>query len=115
MSSNEQYKSLYDYRGQASRQSGLGKQVNDAAKAKGIKIIYEPLPEHLVREEYKTVATYPVSFLDEYFGNESKPEVSSATRGDILQRLVDLETQFKQLSAKIDTLITKETYDDLPF
>jgi hypothetical protein len=115
MSSNEQYKSLYDYRGQASRQSGLGKQVNDAAKAKGIKIIYEPLPEHLVREEYKTVATYPVSFLDEYFGNESKPEVSSATRGDILQRLVDLETQFKQLSAKIDTLIMKEIHDDLSF
>jgi hypothetical protein len=115
MMSNDQYKSLYDYRGQASRQTGLGKQVNDAAKAKGIKIIYEPLPEHLVREEYKMVATYPVSFLDEYFGNEAKPEVSSATRGDILQRLVDLETQFKQLSNKIDTLITKETYDDLPF
>jgi hypothetical protein len=115
MSSSEQYKSLYDYRGQASRQTGLGKQVNDAAKAKGIKIIYEPLPEHLVREEYKMVATYPVTFLDEYFGNESKPEVSSATRGDILQRLVDLETQFKQLSAKIDTLIMKEIHDDLPF
>jgi hypothetical protein len=117
MMSNDQYKSLYDYRGQASRQSGLGKQVNDAAKAKGIKIIYEPLPEHLVREEYKMVATYPVSFLDEYFGNESKPDVSSATQADIMQRLLKLEQQVAELLKYTQQHVTNinEYDDDLPF
>jgi hypothetical protein len=116
MENNKQYKSLYDYRGQASRQTGLGKQVNDAAKAKGIKIIYEPLPEHLVREEYKMVATYPVTFLDEYFGNESKPDVSSATQADIMQRLQQLEAKFDEVIKKLEPTPTKLDDDyDLPF
>ena len=70
MESNEQYMSLYSYRGQASKQSGLGREVNAAAKAKRIKIVYEQLPEALQTKEFTSVATYPVSFLDEYFGKK---------------------------------------------
>ena len=60
--------SLYEHRGNASRKTGLGQQVFNAAKEQGVEIVYRELPLELHRDEYKSVATYPKSFLDEYFG-----------------------------------------------
>ena len=115
MESNEQYMSLYTYRGQASKQSGLGREVNAAAKAKRIKIVYEPLPEALQTTEFTSVATYPVSFLDEYFGKEPTPAAPLNNLTELHQRLINLETQFAQLVKRLDTLIIQEEHDDLPF
>ena len=115
MENNEQYMSLYSYRGQASKQSGLGREVNTAAKAKRIKIVYEQLPEALQTKEFTSVATYPVSFLDEYFGKEPAAGTPPNNLTELYQRLVNLEMQFNQLVKKLDTVIIEESYDDLPF
>ncbi len=107
MENNEQYMSLYEYKGHGSRQSGLGKQVNSAAKAAGIKIIYRPLPEHLVQKEYKSVATYPVSFLDEYFGI-----VTETPQQQTLQSLKEIKEKIKDLTLQLDDIINKLGIND---
>jgi hypothetical protein len=108
---NETYVSLYNYKGQATRMSGIGKLVYAAAKAKGITIIYEQLPEHKQTKEYPAVATYPVSFLDEYF--EVKPELELLT-----ERVTMLETKVAILLKYAESTLTTtvvEDDDDLPF
>jgi hypothetical protein len=86
---NEQYVSLYDYRGSTSNGSGLGKKVYEAAKEKGVHVIYHDLPEDRSKPEYNRVATYPKSFLDEYFG---------VAPNDALEtRIVSLETKVQHL------------------
>jgi hypothetical protein len=126
-SSNEQYVSLYDYRGQSSRETGLGQKVYAAAKEKNIHVIYADLPAERQREEFNRVATYPISFLDEYFGKET-PTVLVATSPPpsdlvypppsdlvyLLGRLEALEKQFAELINKLELNTTIED-DDLPF
>jgi len=89
MKNDEHYVSLYDYLGKASRESGLGQKVYNAAKEKGIHVIYSDIPEERQRPEYTRVATYPKSFLDEYFG---------VAPNDALEtRIVSLETKVQHL------------------
>ena len=119
MNSNDQYVSLYDYRGQSSRESGIGQKVYAAAKEKGIHVIYADLPAERQREDYNRVATYPMSFLDEYFGKATPTvlEVKSPPAGDLiylLSRLEALEKQFAELINKLELNTTIED-DDLPF
>ena len=109
----EQYASLYSYRGTASRESGIGKLVYAAAKAKGITIIYEQLPEHKQTKEYPAVATYPVSFLNEYFEVKPKTELELLT-----ERVTMLETKVAILLKYTESTLTTtvvEDDDDLPF
>jgi hypothetical protein len=126
MENNEQYMSLYEYKGHGSRQSGLGKQVNSAAKAAGIKIIYRPLPEHLVQKEYKSVATYPVSFLDKYFDYFDAPATTSTDQTkpidsdfvNLLDRVEKLEQKLTKLLTMNNNYVTNSNEyddDDLPF
>ncbi len=118
MKSNEQYMSLYNYRGSASKQTGLGKEVYAAAKAKGVYVKYEDLPSPLQSTEYARVATYPVSFLDDYFNAPTKTESSALVTVDlqrVYERLVAIEKQFEILLKKLETTITIEDDDDLPF
>lgn len=129
MKSNEQYVSLYDYRGKGSRESGLGQKVYESAKEKGIHVIYQDLPPDLSRPEYNRVATYPISFLDEYFGKETptviemKPtpprDYTSPAPKDLiylLGRLESLEKQFAELIKKLDNVTNSNgNDDDLPF
>jgi len=116
---NDQYVSLYDYRGQSSRETGLGQKVYAAAKEKNIHVIYADLPAERQREEFNRVATYPISFLDEYFGKET-PTVLVATSPPpsdlvyLLGRLEALEKQFAELINKLELNTTIED-DDLPF
>jgi hypothetical protein len=107
--------SLFEFRGTAARQSGLGKEVNTAAKAKGVAIVYQPLPEHLQKPEFKSVATYPVSFLNEYFGVQSTPTMT-LTLEELSEKLNALERQFTELLQKLE-INTTNSYDDddLPF
>ena len=123
MKSNEQYVSLYDYRGQSSRETGIGQKVYNAAKEKGIHVIYADLPAERQREEYNRVATYPITFLDEYFGKET-PTVQPATTPPssdliyLLGRLEAIEKQFAELIKKLDNVTNSnehDTDDDLPF
>lgn len=108
----EQYSSLYMYNGQASRVSGIGKQVYAAAKEQGINVIYETLPIEKQTKEYPSIATYPISFLDEYF--EAKTEVELLT-----DRVTFLETRveilLKNIDPKLTTIIVEADPDDLPF
>lgn len=111
MKSNEQYVSLYDYRGKASRESGLGQKVYESAKEKGIHVIYQDLPPDVSRPEYNRVATYPKAFLDEYFGRPVQLSLN-----EISQRLIALETQFEELIKKLEINVTNSDDDDtLPF
>ncbi len=63
---NDEYISLYDYKGTTSRESGLGLKVYNAAKEKQVQVVYKDIPEDRQRPEYNRVATYPKWFLDEY-------------------------------------------------
>lgn len=113
---NEQYVSLYDYRGHSSRDSGLGQKVYNAAKTRGIHVIYTDLPADRQREAYNRVATYPKSFLDEYFRVEPQPpkEINLEYLAD---RVNALEAKFDILLKKLETNVTNNNeYDDeLPF
>lgn len=115
---NDQYMSLYDYRGSTSKQNGLGKQVYAAAKSKGVYVKYEELPSLAQSDEYTRVATYPKSFLDEYFNAPAEPESAGSANIElqhIYERLVAIEKQFETLLKKLETPITIEDDDDLPF
>ena len=100
MRNNDRYISLYDYSGRASKKTGLGKKVYNAAKEKGVRIIYKDLPADLSSPEYNRVATYPTSFLDEYFGNAISSNNISIE--DVYSKLVELKEQFDQLVAKLE-------------
>jgi predicted ribosome quality control (RQC) complex YloA/Tae2 family protein len=116
MSNNEQFLSLYEYKGTPSKMTGLGKLVYDAAKAQGIQIRYKDLPEENQREEYKRIATYPTSFLDSYFGRETQQPTGSNELQQILQRLQQLEAKFDEVIKKLEPTPTKLEDDyDLPF
>jgi len=121
MNSNDQYVSLYDYRGQSSRETGIGQKVYAAAKEKGIHVIYADLPTERQRDEFSRVATYPITFLDEYFGKET-PTIQPATTPPssdliyLLGRLEAIEKQFAELIKKLDNVTNSNgNDDDLPF
>lgn len=84
----EQYKSLFEWLGRAAG-SELGAKVAAAASAQGIK-----LQEQQVSNPKYTgkVLTYPVSFLENYFGGNTQ----STNQGKHL-------------------LLDHQTHDDLPF
>ena len=90
-------------------------------KEKGIHVIYADLPTERQRDEFSRVATYPITFLDEYFGKET-PTVQPATTppsGDLiylLGRLEAIEKQFAELIKKLDNVTNSNgNDDDLPF
>ena len=116
MKSNEQYMSLYDYRGLSSRETGLGQKVYEAAKKKDVHVIYTDLPEDRATPEYNRVATYPKSFLDEYFGVETVN--TNISIEDVYSQLIELNQKFDQLISKLEPNVTNSVEpvdDDLPF
>lgn len=128
MKSKDEYISLYNYRGIAHRGTKEGQRVYETAKEKNIRVIYADLPENKATGEYTQVATYPRSFLDEYFGQtttEAETETSAADAiingfRTLMTRITTLETQFEELTKKLETNVTNsnESIDndnDLPF
>ena len=122
MKNNEEYISLYDYTGQGAK--GIGKQVYETAKEKNIRVIYENLPEDKVTGEYTKVATYPKTFLDEYFGKTTEvvqPDAAGVIINEfraLYNRIETLETQVAELTKKLETNVTNSNEhddDDLPF
>lgn len=106
MKNNEPFMSLFEHRGNASKQSGIGRQVFNAAKEQGVEIVYRELPLELHRDEYKSVATYPKSFLDEYFG------IVTETQQQTLQSLKEIKEKIKDLTLQLDDIINKLGIDD---
>lgn len=132
MKSKDEYISLYNYRGIAHRGTKEGQRVYETAKEKNIRVIYENLPENKVTGEYTQVATYPRSFLDEYFGQttvEVETETSTETSAadaiingfrTLMTRITTLETRVEELTKKLETNVTNSNEpidddDDLPF
>jgi hypothetical protein len=99
--------SVFEHRGTASRQSRLGYQVFNAAKEQGVEIIYRELPLELHRDAYKSVATYPKSFLDAYFGI-----VIDTTQNQELQSLKEINEKIKELTLQLDETINKLGIND---
>ncbi len=116
---NDEYISLYDYKGTTSRESGLGLKVYNAAKEKQVQVVYKDIPEDRQRPEYNRVATYPKWFLDEYF--EVTPSDTLLERLNALENklqvLTDLVTKFynkNDHATNSNELFTADD-DDLPF
>jgi len=108
MKNNEIYMSLYDYLGKSSRDSGLGKEVTKTAIEQGIKIKYRLLPAESQTPEYKYVHTYPISFLNEYFSNNTELANNTLLRVNALKPLMD---RINALEEKINQLMQNYHYD----
>ena len=113
MKSVDEYLSVYEYTGRTSSFNGVGREVNEAAKREGIKIVWRELPEEIQRDDYKHIATYPRSFLDKHFGNEPSPPAHMLDK--VYQKLLELEEKFNILINKLDKPIHIDIDDDLPF
>ena len=98
------YVSLYDYLGKASRTSGLGKEGTKAAVERDIKIKYKLLPNELQTSNYKHVHTYPISFLNEYFSDNTELANNTLLRVNALKPLTD---RIEVLEEKINQLLTQ--------
>lgn len=101
---DDEYVSLYDYLGKASRDSGLGKEVTAAAVEKGIKIKYKLLPTELQTSNYTHVHTYPISFLNEYFSDNTELANNTLLRVNALKPLT---YRIKVLEEKINQILTQ--------
>ena len=81
-------------------------------KNKALMLYMNTLPIEKQTKEYPSIATYPISFLDEYF--EAKTEVELLT-----DRVTFLETRveilLKNIDPKLTTIIVEADPDDLPF
>ena len=112
MSSNV-YVSLYDYLGRSTAKSDEGRKVAEVAASQGIKPGTKLLPEELQNDKYKSVATWPINFLDSIY---KRPE-QILVRKDQFDLLTD---RVHRLENKLNELINVTNSnvgpaDDLPF
>ena len=110
--------SLYEYLGRATAKQSEGLKVNEKAINRGIKLGYKLLPKALQTADYKSVATYPVDFLDSIYKRSETILVRQDQLQDCLDRIRDLEDKLNKLIAmevksKLQKII--EPKDDLPF
>ena len=107
------YVSLYDYLGRSTANSDDGIRVAELAASRGIKSGTKMLPEELQNDKYKSVATWPIDFLDSIY---KRPE-QILVRKDQFDMLHDKVTR---LENKLNELINVTNSnvgpaDDLPF
>jgi len=111
MNNTETYMSLYEYTGRAGNaENGLGRRVNQQALDKKIDIKYRDIPVPSQTDAFKSVCTYPVSFLDDYFEQNPTdlPDNSAFVRRSdlikVLQRIDELESNINILTNLIDKI-----------
>lgn len=109
---NEEYISLYEYLGRSTKNDGEGLRVMTEAKANNIKITYKSLPENLQTETYKSVAVYPVKFLDSIYKRSESDIVRRDEFQEIKNMILDIE---KKLNSLLNNTEVIDDYDDLPF
>jgi hypothetical protein len=124
MKSEDQYISLYEYLGKGSGGTNTGREVTAEAIKRGIDIKWRTLPKEAQRPEYTQVQIYPLSFLDDYFGNvdnannievDRTPIVRRSELIKIQKRLEDLEAKFAEVIKKLEIPTKLEDDYDLPF
>jgi hypothetical protein len=127
MKNNETYVSLYEYTGRAGNaENGLGRRVNKCAHDQKINIRYRDIPLPSQTDSFKSVCTYPLSFLNEYFKQNPTelPDNSAFVRRSeflkALHRIEELEANINILINLIekDQNVTNKhdsSNDDLPF
>ena len=124
MKSEDQYISLYEYLGKGSGGTNTGREVTAEAIKRGIDIKWRTLPKEAQRPEYTQVQLYPISFLDDYFGNtdnannievDRTPFVRRSELIKIQKRLEDLEAKFAEVIKKLEIPTKLEDDYDLPF
>ena len=124
MKSEDPYVSLYEYLGNGSGGTNTGREVTAEAIKRGIDIKWRTLPKEAQRPEYTQVQIYPLSFLDDYFGNmdnannievDRTPFVRRSELIKIQKRLEDLEAKFAEVIKKLEIPTKLEDDYDLPF
>ena len=111
--SEVQYISLYDYLGRSTAKNKDGIEVAKLAEEKGIKPKYKLLPEEIQTDDYKSVATYPIDFLDTIYKRTDQVLVRKDEMNELLQRVRDLETKLNKLLDVTNSNVGDA--DDLPF
>ena len=120
----ETYISLFEYLGKGSGGTNIGREVTAEAIKRGIDIKWRTLPKEAQRPEYTQVQIYPLSFLDDYFGNmdnannievDRTPFVRRSELIKIQKRLEDLEAKFAEVIKKLEIPTKLEDDYDLPF
>ena len=118
------YASLYEYLGRSTANNSEGLKVIEQAQERGIKLGYKLLPEALQTANYKSVATYPVEFLDSIYKRSDQVLARKDEIQELHDRIRDIESKLNKLISldiknKLDTLISPDTeikeIDDLPF
>jgi len=108
-----QYISLYDYLGRSTAKNKDGIQVAKLADEKGIKAKFKLLPEEIQTDNYKSVATYPIDFLDTIYKRPEQVLVRRSEMNEVLQRINNLETKLNELLDAANSNVNDA--DDLPF
>jgi len=108
-----QYISLYDYLGRSTAQNQEGIRVAKIADEKGIKPKYQLLPEAIQNDNYKSVATYPMDFLDTIYKRQDQVLVRKDEMIEVLGRVKDLEDKLNKLLNVTNSNVGPA--DDLPF
>ena len=129
MNNTETYMSLYEYTGRAGNaENGLGRRVNKCAHDQKIDIKYRDIPVPAQKDSFKSVCTYPVSFLNDYFKQNPTglPDNSAFVRRSdfikVLRRIDELEANINILTNQIDKIQnatnkhdSSDDDDELPF
>ena len=111
--SNITYVSLYDYLGRSTSSTCDGIRVAELALEKGIKPKYQMLPESCQTDKFKSVATWPIDFLDTIYKRTHQVVVRQDEFIELKQKVQQLE----QLINKITNVTNSNVgpADDLPF
>ena len=108
-----QYISLYDYLGRSTAKNKDGIEVAKLADEKGIKPKFKLLPEEVQTDNYKSVATYPIDFLDTIYKRSDQVLVRKDEMMEVLGRVRDLEDKLNKLLNATNSNV--DDADDLPF
>jgi hypothetical protein len=108
-----EYISLYDYLGRSVRNSDDGYKVAEMAIQKGIKPKYKKLPEEVQTDKYKSVATYPIDFLDSIYKRPEQNLVRKDELYAVLRKVKELEEKLNNILNATNSNVNDA--DDLPF
>lgn len=110
---NIQYVSLYDYLGRSTKNGKDGIDVSNIAQERGIKPKYHLLPKELQTNDYKSVATWPIDFLDSIYNNNDQQLVRYTQFSTLLDKVTRLENKLNELINVTNSNVGPA--DDLPF
>ena len=111
--SNTVYVSLYDYLGRSTAKSDEGIKVAELAASQGVKPGTKMLPEELQNDKYKSVATWPLDFLDSIYKRPDQVLVRKDEFDLLTDKVHRLENKLNELINATNSNVGPA--DDLPF